>query len=257
MSRLDWMERVDLLWSMLLKGPVSLQSFSDRLREDRLSDRGLSRHGFYRMIAILRQRHRAEISFIQSGPHRGSWSLDRDDPVARVHDVSGLYLSTAELFAFLAVYRYLQSLHPVTGRASEDSAVAEMIETIEHRFKAHPRLSRNLKRRVRVLPLGSVPFKTGCFHAISRALFSRHRLRIEYRSLQDGHLSERVVSPQRLVYYRDNWYLDAWCHDKNALRTFEAGGILSAAVHVNDIEGEAPSAETEAGSPGLAAAGRG
>ena len=229
------MERADLLWSMLLKRPVSLQSYSDRLKEDHLSDRGLSRHGFYRMIEILRQRHRAEISFVKSGPNRGCWSLNRDDPVAKVHDVFGLYHSTAELFAFLAVYRYLQSLHPLTGESSEDSAVAATIETIENRFKAHPRLSRNLKRRVRILPLGSVPFKTACFHAISRALFGRYRLRMAYRSLQDGHLSERVISPQRLVYYRDNWYLDAWCHEKNALRTFEAGGILSATVLENDI----------------------
>ena len=26
---------------------------------------------------------------------------------------------------------------------------------------------------------------------------------------------QRVVSPQRLVHYRDNWYLDAWCHYKD------------------------------------------
>ena len=26
--------------------------------------------------------------------------------------------------------------------------------------------------------------------------------------------------PQRLAHYRDNWYLDAWCHDKKGLRIF-------------------------------------
>ena len=30
----------------------------------------------------------------------------------------------------------------------------------------------------------------------------------------------RTVSPQRLAHYRDNWYLDAWCHDRDALRIF-------------------------------------
>jgi proteasome accessory factor C len=32
--------------------------------------------------------------------------------------------------------------------------------------------------------------------------------------------TERVVSPQRIVYYRDNWHLDAWYHSKDGLRSF-------------------------------------
>ena len=39
--------------------------------------------------------------------------------------------------------------------------------------------------------------------------------------IHDGReVTQRIVSPQRLSYYRENWYLDAWCHDKNALRKF-------------------------------------
>ena len=30
----------------------------------------------------------------------------------------------------------------------------------------------------------------------------------------------RDVSPQRLVHYRENWYLDAWCHSAKGLRSF-------------------------------------
>jgi predicted DNA-binding transcriptional regulator YafY len=36
------------------------------------------------------------------------------------------------------------------------------------------------------------------------------------------------VSPQRLTHYRDNWYLDAWCHAANALRTFAVDRIRRA-----------------------------
>ena len=38
---------------------------------------------------------------------------------------------------------------------------------------------------------------------------------------------ERAVSPQQLVYYRDNWYLDAWCHLRNAIRTFALDAMVS------------------------------
>ncbi len=33
-------------------------------------------------------------------------------------------------------------------------------------------------------------------------------------------MSERVISPQRLTQYRNSWYLDAWCHSAQGLRSF-------------------------------------
>lgn len=52
-----------------------------------------------------------------------------------------------------------------------------------------------------------------------RALIERRRLRIRYLARTSGESSERVISPQRLTHYRDNWYLDAWCHMRKALRS--------------------------------------
>ncbi|MDP3222865.1 MAG: WYL domain-containing protein, partial [Rubrivivax sp.] len=40
----------------------------------------------------------------------------------------------------------------------------------------------------------------------------------------------RVVSPQRLVHYRNTWYLDAWCHRTEALRRFALDAIEEATV---------------------------
>ena len=36
------------------------------------------------------------------------------------------------------------------------------------------------------------------------------------------------VSPQRLVHYRDNWYLDGWCHWRRGLRTFSIDRVRDA-----------------------------
>ena len=43
-------------------------------------------------------------------------------------------------------------------------------------------------------------------------------------------MTERVVSPQRLVCYRGSWYLDAWCHLRDDLRSFALDGIREAVV---------------------------
>src|SRR5690606_2401358 len=38
----------------------------------------------------------------------------------------------------------------------------------------------------------------------------------------------RKVSPQRITHYRDNWYLDAWDHEREALRSFAVDRISQA-----------------------------
>ncbi len=59
---------------------------------------------------------------------------------------------------------------------------------------------------------------------------ARKRLFIRHRKRRDGGITERTVSPQRLVHYRYNWYLDAWCHVRKDLRTFAVDAISQAQV---------------------------
>src|SRR5690606_3125412 len=55
----------------------------------------------------------------------------------------------------------------------------------------------------------------------------RKRLMMRYFARGNGEESEREISPQRLVHYRENWYLDAWCHLRNDLRSFAVDSIRS------------------------------
>ena len=43
-----------------------------------------------------------------------------------------------------------------------------------------------------------------------------------------GDVTEREVSPQRLVYYRANWYLDTWDHLRNDIRSFSLDAVRKA-----------------------------
>jgi predicted DNA-binding transcriptional regulator YafY len=63
------------------------------------------------------------------------------------------------------------------------------------------------------------------FQLLAQALINRKRLHIEYYSRQEGTMSARAISPQHLVYYRDNWYLDAYCHLREGLRSFAVDAI--------------------------------
>jgi predicted DNA-binding transcriptional regulator YafY len=50
------------------------------------------------------------------------------------------------------------------------------------------------------------------------------------------------VSPQRITHYRDNWYLDAWDHEREGLRSFsvdriaQARGLDQPAIDVDESE---------------------
>ena len=87
-----------------------------------------------------------------------------------------------------------------------------------------------LVRRIRVQTVGARQVHVPHFQAVGSALLRRRRLQISYHGRGRNRVQAREVSPQRLVHYRDNWYLDAWCHWRNALRSFAVDAVLAAQV---------------------------
>jgi predicted DNA-binding transcriptional regulator YafY len=56
------------------------------------------------------------------------------------------------------------------------------------------------------------------FQIVVGALLQRNKLFINYHGRGNDESSQREISPRRVTNYRDNRYLDAWCHSRNALR---------------------------------------
>ena len=86
------------------------------------------------------------------------------------------------------------------------------------------------RERFRVLAAHSRRVPSRIFELVAQALIERLRLQFQYRRRSDGAESNRVASPQRLVYYRDHWYLDAWDECKNDLRTFALDRMKEAVI---------------------------
>ena len=84
-----------------------------------------------------------------------------------------------------------------------------------------------LSRHIRLLRAAARPAGP-YFTLLASALASRHRLVLDYYSRAEDSITQREVSPQRMTLYRDNWYLDAWCHLRNGLRTFALDAISGA-----------------------------
>jgi len=60
-------------------------------------------------------------------------------------------------------------------------------------------------------------------------------LKIIYRSRGKDEVTERVISPQQIVYFRHNWYLDSWCFKRKDWRIFALDAIEKCEVNQEKI----------------------
>jgi predicted DNA-binding transcriptional regulator YafY len=82
-----------------------------------------------------------------------------------------------------------------------------------------------LQKRIKIETIGSRKLNLEHFQAIGSSLLKRKQLHIDYLGRGKNELTSRDISPQRLIYYKDNWYLDGWCHLKEDIRSFSVDAI--------------------------------
>ncbi len=83
----------------------------------------------------------------------------------------------------------------------------------------------DLKDRVRLRMSQLRSTSADAFATVLAALRSRRRLEFVYRSRSRDEEKSRSASPLRLTFYRSNWYLAAWCHEREELRVFSVDRI--------------------------------
>jgi proteasome accessory factor C len=132
------------------------------------------------------------------------------------YELPGLWFNADELYALLTTHRLLCKIQP----GLLDAWLAPFRQRIESILQGRESGSGEIAQRVRILQTAARPVNVEHFRILTTALVKRRRVRVLYHGRARDATTERTVSPQRLVYYRDNWYLDAWCHSRRALRTF-------------------------------------
>jgi len=148
------------------------------------------------------------------------------------HELPGLWFDEAELYSLLMAQQLLagldsdgllsRHLQPLLGRIHDllRSGAAAGGEAAAER----------LMKRVKIVSALRRPVPSRFFERVSTALLARQRLQLRYLTRARREVGEREVSPQRLVHYRNTWYLDAWCHRVDALRRFALDAIEDATV---------------------------
>lgn len=188
-----------------------------------LEELAISRATFKRDMEYMRERFNAPIVWDRGA---GGYRFENGQTDGPAYELPGLWFSASELYALLACQRLLADIEP--------GFLARQVGPLQTRITAilgasgHP--SGEIARRVRLLSLARRPFNSACFAEVARALLERRQVEIDAWSRPRDETNRRLVSPQRLVHYRDNWYLDAWCHWREGLRSFSLDTIHRALI---------------------------
>ncbi len=142
-------------------------------------------------------------------------------------ELPGLWFSAQEIHALLTMQHLLAGLDK-GGLLGPH--VAPLMERLGEFLRAPDGTAEEVRRRVRIIGLAARPMPLAHFEKVGSALLGRKRLRIAYHARGTDETTAREVSPQRLVHYRENWYLDAWCHLRDGLRSFAVDAIQKADI---------------------------
>jgi predicted DNA-binding transcriptional regulator YafY len=205
-------ERILKIQQMLqARGVVSKQTF--------LTEFEISEASFKRDLAFLRDRFQVDVRY---DPQKRGYVISGGGESAV--ELPGPMYTASEILALFTMQDLICQLQP--GLLDRD--LAPLRERLKLLLGAEELPSEDLRRRIRLLHMASRPIESRIFREVSQATLSRYRLHIRYLVRAREEWTERDISPQRLVYYRGNWYADAWCHLRTDLRSFAVDAIETA-----------------------------
>ena len=154
---------------------------------------------------------------------------DRFENVYKLHnedqayELPGLVFTQKELLALLTIQSMITELEP--------GLLGPKLQPLQERMAdllASEGLdSTSLTKRVRVVHAGKRHLELTCFTSLAKATLERKKVHVHHFNRQRGETTERTISPQQLVHYRDNWYVDAWCHTRNKILNFSVDAITN------------------------------
>lgn len=173
-----------------------------------------------RDLEYLRDRFSAPIIWDRAV---GGYRLSEGGEGMPKFELPGFWLNQQELHALLAMESLLGELQPGLLTPHLEPLRDHLRELLKNGGYAAGAIT----DKVRVLHAAARPVRQKYFPLIMAALLEEKRLMISHHNRAADRITDREISPQRLTYYRDNWYLDAFCHLRDDLRCFSLDAIRS------------------------------
>jgi predicted DNA-binding transcriptional regulator YafY len=183
---------------------------------------GISWATLKRDLNYLKDRLHAPIIFDKE---LGGYRFEKPGEGKRIgpqYELPGLWFTAEEIHALLTMQHLLSNLD--TGGLLGPQ-IKPLLARLTGLLGTADNPVEEVQRRIRIQTVGAREFHLDHFQSVGSALLRRKRLVIRYHARGTDKTTDREVSPQRLIHYRDNWYLDAWCHLRDGLRAFAVDAI--------------------------------
>jgi len=212
------------------RGRVKVGEFLDEL--------DVSLATFKRDLEYMRDRLNAPIVWDRDA---GAYRFDEDTAVkGPKYELPGLWFTPREAQALLTLEHLVEGLEP----ALLGPHVKPLKARLSALLSAGDRSAEEVRRRIRVIPFGARRHEPRHFELVASAVLGRSRLKLAYFNRMKDEVTEREISPQRLVHYRNNWYLDAWCHLRSDIRSFSLDAMREVQMVPGKVR-EVPDAELD------------
>ena len=205
-----------------------------------------------RDLACLRNQLGAPIEYDRSA-NGYRFASGRASPAATAaagpsHQLPGLWFNERELYALLMAHQLLVGLD-ANGLLSRH--LLPLLDRIQGLLGPGSETdAKALMKRIKIISALRRPVPPDCFERLGEALMRRRRLQMRYLTRARNEQTQREVSPQRLVHYKNTWYLDAWCHSRERLLRFALDAVQEATlldVRAKDVAMRQVEAEMDTG----------
>jgi predicted DNA-binding transcriptional regulator YafY len=184
-----------------------------------LEELGVSLATFKRDLLYMQNHLHAPIVYDRFS---GAYCFDKNNAIGPKYELPGLWFNDTEIHALLVAKHLLEEIQP----GILEPHIQPLISRLEGLLDSTDHLLEEIESRIVIEKPAYRPVGSNVFAICATGLLRRRMLEISYRNRRDTEgVPNRRLSPQRLTYYKNTWYLDAWCHRRAAPRRFSVDAI--------------------------------
>jgi predicted DNA-binding transcriptional regulator YafY len=151
----------------------------------------------------------------------GGYRFNTNASLGPKYELPGLWFNESEVYALLVAKHLLEEIQP----GILEPHLKPLIARLESLLGINDQAIEEIENRIRIKTPARRLVNQRIFEQCTTGLLKRKELKITHRSRYDEDVRIRHVSPQRLTYYKNTWYFDCWCHERQAVRSFSVDVI--------------------------------
>lgn len=174
------------------RGSVPMKFLMDELE--------VSQASIKRDIEFLRDRLGCPLEWDRS---KRGWVICDDLAEGGRFELPGVWFDSSEVFALLTMLHLVEGVQP--------GLLADHVGPLKTRLRSMlaegTKSASPIERKLRLIHFAPRRVEPKHFQTIAGGLLQGKRLRLQYWNRERSEQTSRVISPQQLVHYRENWVL--------------------------------------------------